>query len=561
MTKGENNNHAVDSSKADKSFSVDSTHDQRTRHDTATSVTNDAASQKKGRYDGTITEPIRPRDSAPTPANSNHSIPPQFGRYDGTIMDPIGPPVQPNNKPITDDGNNKTPSTPDKQLANGCPDSTVESSSTLRTVEKPNTGNPAAVQSPIYQDPTTESIVHDAYGIREQLFRKRMMEKADREGIGNKADDRVEEDYAEEIVRTPSVFAAPATQQSSTTGGDMPRDLQEMYAKLVDLEAQKAQYIKSQSTTWTFGSYNPIDHYNEMISDLLYRIYLFETQGAEAVNQYDDDQKRGVLYTFIRQTVDNGGATAMAIALTSLTPLEGPSGLARPAIGPEKPTGTGSGASVAAPETKTAASGDVNLVKYEIETPTGTTSTSAEVVEGAGPKEGIQPGCGKRELVEVNASNKPTGPSDKTPPKKGGANTNSSSNDSSYQSRFAQIKKQISYNGPTHTTDQKGFQGMQKSKTFQPGDGFAGNAEFTFDGQEPLARGDGDVVSRVKPGSAVLPGEQPPKGQEYVQFVTETNGLVTNYFDSTGTQKSYIPARLLQWFNPKVKGWVNVLDD
>jgi hypothetical protein len=518
--------------------------------------------EKPGRFDDAPHDAKdKPNTDAPTAdLRENRDGAPSIhgGRYDGTIMEPIGLhstealPVSDGNPAPQNPPQQKDSGEPDKQLANGCPDPVVENSNTLRTREKPGTGNPGAGQGPIYQDPNPNAVVHDAYALRERLFRSRMKEKADREGIGYKDEDRVEEDFADEIHRTPSVLTPGAASDATTTTSPasstshMSRDLRELYDKLVDLEQQKSRYLQINPSNWHFSSYDPLDHYNEMIENLLYRIYLYENYGADAVNRYDDAQLKEFVYTMIKPIVDNGGAVAMASALISaaLKPLEGPSGLGR-----ARPVSGGPNSGI----TRTGTT-DANIISYETgEAPTGDSVTSAETAEGPARPETVRTGCGQRELVEVNASNEPSG-SSKQPPKKGGASAgNPGSNPGAdYQSRFAVVKKQImDWYGekeadPLHTTTRERLPNIRKNG-LQPGTGGAnGEAEFSNEGQGPLGRGDGNVILRVKP-------EYLRSGR--VKFVTDTNGLVANYYDEQGTLKSYVPAEALQMWDSSAGDW------
>jgi hypothetical protein len=504
----------------------------------------------------------KPNTDAPTAdlrENRNGAPSIHGGRYDGTIMEPIGPhstetvPVSDGNPPPPPQ--QKDSGEPDKQLANGCPDPVVENSTTLRTREKSGTENPRAVRGPIYQDPNPNAAAHDVYALRERLFRSRMKEKANREGIGYKDEDRIEEDFADEIHRTPSALAPGAASDAATTTpparstSRLSRDLRELYDKLVDLEQQKSRYLQSNPSNWHFSSYDPLDHYNEMIENLLYRIYLYENYGADAVNRYDDVQLKEFVYTMIKPIVDNGGAVAMASVLISaaLKPLEGPSGLGRP-----RPVSGGPNSGI----TRTGTT-DANIISYETgKTPIGDSATSAEPAEGPARPEAVRTGCGQRELVEVNASNEPSG-SSKQPPKKGSASAgNPGSNPgANYQSRFALVKKQIMewYGGeqvdPLHTTTRENLPDIRKNG-LQPGTGGAnGEAEFSHPGQGPLGRGNGDLILRVKP-------EYLRSGR--VKFVTDTNGLVANYFDEQNTLKSYVPAEALQMWDSSAGDWKNL---
>jgi hypothetical protein len=202
------------------------------------------------------------------------------------------------------------------------------------TREKPGTGNPNAVPACVFESSTITEVTFSEW--REATLRRGMREFADRNGIQNLADDRIEEEFILPFVI--SIFPAEPPVTSTIDGLQTSKDLRELHAKLADLYKKIGAELTRRERSWVanwmpnFGSYDYLGHLYSMAGELEHRIRIYKTHGAEALNWYDNGQAFGVVVQYTNKIVEIGNTTAQTQMQfnPALRPLQGPTGLGRP---------------------------------------------------------------------------------------------------------------------------------------------------------------------------------------------------------------------------------------
>ncbi|MGH6768483.1 MAG: EndoU domain-containing protein [Xanthobacteraceae bacterium] len=203
-----------------------------------------------------------------------------------------------------------------------------------RTREKPGTGNPNAVPACVFDSASVSEVTFSVW--REAALREGMRKFADRHGIQNLADDRIEEEFILPFVI--SIFPAEPPVTSTTDGLQTSKGLRELNAKLADLYKKIGLELTRREQSWVaswmpnFGSYDYLGHLYSMAGELEHRIWIYKTFGAHELNRYDNGQAFGVIVNYTKHIVEIGNTAAQTQMQfnSALRPLEGPTGIGRP---------------------------------------------------------------------------------------------------------------------------------------------------------------------------------------------------------------------------------------
>jgi hypothetical protein len=161
-------------------------------------------------------------------------------------------------------------------------------------------------------------------------------------GTGPNAYDERERKLREGMRRLREAQDAEATRPRTQTRAPMSHDLRDLYddfnstlARIRELEAERAlppnadfvDKIVNFFSTMNFSSYDELTHLRAMLEESKTRIGIYESQGADAVNEHDDVEKRKFMIQFGGEILNQGlglaGGDAMHVAGQTMETMSG----------------------------------------------------------------------------------------------------------------------------------------------------------------------------------------------------------------------------------------------